>query len=200
MAMLVIYRTDNKPLTKVQYYKVVVVAKQMGLTIGFQLSSAFEAGASSGVAYGVAGALGGASQGQFYNGVNSGAAAGYTGVVYGLGCVVNGMVTASYANIHALKRLSKWPCGWREVHGAKEFEHHVVGAYIRQQQGRKPSQAVTNRRPRRFLAEVSNRRIQKSRAPRGARDSLYEYLASAFCTSRAHFEDEVNWLMTFPTA
>lgn len=133
MAMLVIYRTDNKALSKEQYDKVVVVAKQMGITIGWQLSSAFEAGATGGAAFGAAGALGGSTQSYFYSGASAGAAAGYTGVVYGLGGIVNGMVTASYANIHALEAAVEMALRDAEKYdGAKNFQRiHVVGAYVR---------------------------------------------------------------------
>ncbi len=132
MSMLIIYRTDSQPLTKAQYDKVGVVAKRMGIQIGWQLSSPFEAAATSGGAYAAAGALGGATQGHFYPGAMVGAAAGYTAAVYGLGGVVNGLVTASYANVHAVALATEMALRDDERDGVNEFRRiHVVGAFVR---------------------------------------------------------------------
>ena len=132
MSMLIIYRTDSRPLTKAEYDAVGVEAKKMGIRIGWQLSSAFEAGASSGGAYGVAGAAGGATQGHFYEGAMVGAAAGYTGAVYGLGGVVNGVMNASYANVYAVAQATETALRDEERDGKKEFRRiHVVAAFVR---------------------------------------------------------------------
>ena len=133
MAMLIVYRTDNQPLTRAQYDKVVIIARRMGIVLKWQLSSPFEAGMMSGLAYAAAGAGGGSTQGHYYPGADSGAAAGYTGVVYGLGGVMNGLVTASYANIHAIEKMVEDAIqdGIRYDSQDDMKRVHVVGAYIR---------------------------------------------------------------------
>jgi hypothetical protein len=104
MGMLVFYRTDDLPLTEDQYKALVLIAKKRKVTIDYQLSGPWEAGASGFFAYGAAGAGGGATQGLFYNGAAVGPAAGYTAAVYGLGGLVNGLITASYAEAFAVAK------------------------------------------------------------------------------------------------
>lgn len=132
MSMLIIYRTDDQPLTKEQYDGVTRIAQKMGIRIGWQLSSAVESAATSFAAYGVGGYLGGSTQSHFYAGALRSAAAGYTGVVYGLGGVINGMMNASYANIYAVSQTTEIALRDEERAGASEFFRvHVVAAFIR---------------------------------------------------------------------
>lgn len=133
MAKIVIYRTDDKPFTRDQYNAIAAKAKKMGVVIDSQLSSAFESGAASGGAYGVAGAVGGATQGLFYSGALVGAAAGYTGTVYGLGGVISGLVTASYAQVYAVAAATEMALRDAERYDGKKIFHrvHVVAAFIR---------------------------------------------------------------------
>ncbi len=152
MTMLVIYRTDDKPLTKEQYDAVGIVAKKMGVQIGWQLSSSFESAAMSGLAYGAAGTIGGATQGLFYDGVLVPAAAGFTGAVYGLGGAVNGLVTASYANVYAVAAATEVAMRDEERYSprnAKNFERvHVVAAFIRSRNNAgAPAPGLTERMP-----------------------------------------------------
>lgn len=135
MCMIIIYRTDHKPLTKEQYTAVTKIAKEMGVQINWQLTGPFEAAASSGGAYALAGLGGGASQGMFYPGAMTGAAAGYSAVTYGLGGVVNGLVTASYAKTYAVAQATEMAMRDAETDmddGAKILHRvHVVGAFVR---------------------------------------------------------------------
>ncbi|MDP2655275.1 MAG: hypothetical protein Q8P17_01805 [bacterium] len=133
MSMIIIYRTDDQPLTLPQYEATTKIAQKMGIRIGWQLSSAFESGVVTGAAYYGAGALGGATQGFFYKGALVGAAAGYTGAVYGLGGVINGVMSASYANIHAVSQATELAIRDAEKYdGMNIFKRiHVVGAFIR---------------------------------------------------------------------
>lgn len=132
MRMLVIYRTDDQPLTREQYAAIGKVAQKMNIQIGWQLSSGMEAALSSGVAYAAAGAAGGATQGIFYEGAMVGAAAGYTGAVYGLGGTINGLVTASYANVYAVGAATEQAIRDMENDGERSLHRiHVVAAFVR---------------------------------------------------------------------
>ncbi len=132
MTMLVFYRTDQQPITKAQYRAVVGIAKEMHFTLDYQLSSPYEAGASGFAAYGTAGYLGGLTQSHFYPGAIAHAAAGWTGTVYGLGGLVNGLVTYSYSEVFDLGTMVETTMRDREKDGEKIFHDlHVVAAFVR---------------------------------------------------------------------
>ncbi|MHB8709938.1 MAG: hypothetical protein ACYC6X_00025 [Minisyncoccota bacterium] len=133
MSMLVFYRTDHKPLTEAQYRAVADIAKEMHITLDYQLSSPYEAGASGLGAYGAAGYLGGLTQGHFYPGAIEHAAAGWTGTVYGLGGLVNGLVTYSYSEVFDLGQMVETTMRDREKYdNATVFNRvHVVAAFVR---------------------------------------------------------------------
>lgn len=134
MTMLVIYRTDHQPLTYTQYLAVQDVAKEMHMTLaGRQLSGPLEAGLTSGGAGAAAGAAGGATQGLFYAGAMAGPAAGYTAAVYGLGYVVNGLQSYSYAQVFAQAQMVETTIRDREKydHAGIFARLHVVGAFVR---------------------------------------------------------------------
>ena len=133
MAMLIIYRSDDLPFTYAQYKAVQTVAEQMNLILGWQLSSKWEAAASGGVAYRAAGAAGGATQGLFYTGALTGAAAGYTASVYGLGGVVNGLTTYSYGRVFDLAEMVERTIRDKEKYDrdARFARIHVVAAFVR---------------------------------------------------------------------
>lgn len=134
MSMMIIYRTDDQPLTREQYDTVSEIAQKMGVKIGWQLSSPVESALSQAVVYGAAGAAGGATQGLFYPApVMVGAAAGYSGSVYALAGAVNGLVTASYANVYAIAHSTEVALRDEERYsGRKDLRRiHVVGAFIR---------------------------------------------------------------------
>lgn len=89
-------RTGKNPILYAQYLAVQDLAERLQIQVDWQSSSNGEACASEGIPYAGAGAIGGASQGLFYPGAMAGAAAGVSGLTYGLGGCVNGVVTHSY--------------------------------------------------------------------------------------------------------
>lgn len=97
-------RTGENPILYSQYLAIQDLAGAMKMQVDWQTSSAFEAGASEFVPYGLAGAGGGSSTGILYPMARAltAPAAGVTGLVYGFGGSVNGVVSASYANVYAL--------------------------------------------------------------------------------------------------
>lgn len=132
MNMLVFYRTDKQPITRAQYDAVVDVAKEMDIVLGWQISSPFEAGVSGFLAYGLAGAAGGATQPNFYAGAAGGAATGYTAAVYGFGGVVSGITTYSYARVYAIGSMVEITLRDREKAGEAAYRNlHVVGSFVR---------------------------------------------------------------------
>ncbi|MHB8660597.1 MAG: hypothetical protein ACYC75_01475 [Minisyncoccota bacterium] len=133
MSMLVFYRTDRQPLTEAQYRAVADIAREMHITLDYQLSSPTEAAASGLVAYGAAGYLGGLTQRHFYPGAIEHAAGGWTGTVYGLGGLVNGLVTYSYSEVFDLGQMVERTMRDREKYdNATVFNRvHVVAAFVR---------------------------------------------------------------------
>ena len=133
MTLLVVYRTDNKPLTYEQYQAVQEVAAEDHLILKGQLSSPFEAMGAAGAAGAAAGAAGGASQGIFYEGAMAGAAAGYTATVYGLGYVVNGAMSYSYGRAFDEAQMVETTIRDREKYDKQKVfaRVHVVAAFVR---------------------------------------------------------------------
>lgn len=124
MSMLVVYRTDKKPITKEQYVSVVAVAQEASNQVGLQLSSSLEAAISSGFPFGIAGAGGGALEG--------GLAAGAAGTAGFLGGVVSGLQNASYANVWLVADITEVTLRDREASGEKMLKGlHVSAAFIR---------------------------------------------------------------------
>ncbi len=133
MAMIAIYRTDGKAVTPEQYRAIQDIALGMNLVLEKQISSSAEAAASGFGAYGAAGAAGGAMEPLFYPGALGGAAAGYTGLVYGFGGLVNGLTTYSYSYVYDVAEMVETAMRDREKYdGATEFQRiHVVAAFVR---------------------------------------------------------------------
>lgn len=138
MAMIVLARSDYNPKTGqnaptwAQYQAVQEAASAVGIQVDWQLSSGFEAAGSEAMPYLGAGAVGGASQGIAYAGADAGAAATVSGITYMMGGAVNGLVTASYANVSAVAKLLEDTIRDRENDGQSIFHNvHVAAAYIR---------------------------------------------------------------------
>ena len=91
-------QSGANPITYAQYQAVGKVAARLQIQIDWQTSGNGEACLSEGMPYAAAGAIGGATTGLFYpgGGLLAGPAAGVSGVTYGLGGCVNGIVTHSY--------------------------------------------------------------------------------------------------------
>lgn len=138
MPQIVLARSDfnrktgaNAP-TWAQYLAVQEAGEDIGIQVDWQLSSGFEAATSEAVPYLGAGAIGGATQGIAYAGADAGAGALVSGVTYMLGGAVNGLVTASYANVSAKAKLLEDAIRDKEADGMKIFHNlHVAAAYIR---------------------------------------------------------------------
>jgi hypothetical protein len=131
MSMIIIYRSDHKPLTYAQYQAVQGVAKEMGITLTGQLTSPFKAMATGGLAYAAAGAAGGSTQALFYPGALAGAAAGYSAAVYGMGGVVTGATTYSYGKDYDVADMTEKTMRDREDDGENVFHHiHVSAAFV----------------------------------------------------------------------
>jgi hypothetical protein len=114
MTMMVVYRTDNLAMTKVQYDAVVGVAKKMGEKVGLQLSSPFEASVASGVTGAVAGHFDSA------------------GLAYGMVGIIGGLSTYSYAKVYAASEATEQALRDEENAGQKIFHRiHVTPAFVR---------------------------------------------------------------------
>ncbi|HHT9130557.1 MAG TPA: hypothetical protein ACFYEC_06810 [Candidatus Brocadiaceae bacterium] len=123
MSMLIVYRTDKQPVTREQYQEVVKIAQEASAKVGLQLSSSLEAAVSSGFPYGLAGAAGG--------GIDGAITAGATGTAAFLGGMINGLQTASYANVWLVGDITEITLRDRERDG-EDFHHlHVSAAFIR---------------------------------------------------------------------
>lgn len=124
MSMLIVYRTDDQPITQEQYDAVVKVAQRVSIQVGLQLSSSLEAAASSGFPYGLAGAAGGAIEG----GITAGAA----GTAAFLGGMISGLQTASYSNVWAVADMTEVTLRDIETAGdATTHRLHVAAAFTR---------------------------------------------------------------------
>ncbi len=132
MSMLIIYRTDNSPLTYSEYLAVQGVAAHDHLVLMGQLSSPFEAMVTDGFAGAVAGAAGGATQGLFYTGGMAGPAAGYSAAVYGLGYLVNGALSYSYGTVYDMAQMVETTMRDDEKydHNRIFYRLHVVAAFV----------------------------------------------------------------------
>lgn len=153
MSMLAITTYNGQAPTKEQYDAVAEIARQQARMIGWQLSSATESAVVSALAGGAAGAAGGSTQGIIYAGASAGSAAAYTAAVYGLGYLVNGLITASYANVYgvaqatelALRDNERLTPRYREVFKGV----HVVAAFIRSKNTHdEPSSDLAERMPK----------------------------------------------------
>ncbi|MBI3572409.1 hypothetical protein HY091_02675 [Candidatus Kaiserbacteria bacterium] len=138
-------RTGENPLLYTQYLAVQDVADRLQIQIDWQTSSNREACASEGIPYAGAGAVGGGSQTVFYPGVAAGPAAGVTGVTYGLGGCVNGMVTHSYdgdASVgdsleRAIRDIEEDGKEYKDANGNSLFHNvHVTASYVRSRNNR----------------------------------------------------------------
>ena len=135
MSMLAITTYNGQAPTPEQYRAVAEVAKRQAQVIGWQLSSSGESAVVSALAGGAAGAAGGATQGIIYTGASGGSAAAYTAAVYGLGYMINGLITASYANVFAVAQATELAIRDHERYDPAYKELfkgvHVVAAFIR---------------------------------------------------------------------
>lgn len=111
MTMMVVYRTDDQPLTRGQYETVVAVAKKMGARVGLQLSSSFEAGATGGAL----GALGGSFD-------SSGASYGFVGIV-------GALATYSFAKAFVVAEATEYAL--RDDENPEFKKIHVSPAFVR---------------------------------------------------------------------
>ncbi len=133
--MLAVTTYNGQAPTPEQYREVAKIAKRQAEMIGWQLSSATESAVVSALAGGAAGAAGGSTQGIIYAGASAGSAAAYTAAVYGLGYMVNGLITASYANVYGVAQATELAIRDYEKYDPKYSELlkgvHVVAAFIR---------------------------------------------------------------------
>jgi hypothetical protein len=119
-------RTGEDPITYPQIIGVQDLAQTMKIQLDWQTTTALEAGASEFLPYGVAGSAGGASTGILYQSARAltAPAAGVTGLVYGFGGFVNGVITASYANVHALSTALEKAMRDHEREGKKYLDQN----------------------------------------------------------------------------
>lgn len=132
MSVLVIYRTDNRPVSWQDYQLVQGIARRMNLTLMGQLSTAFEAAGSGMLAYGMAGAAGGAAQGAFYAGAAPAGAA-VSGLVYAFGGAVTGATTFAYGRDFDLSQMVETSLrdAARHDHLVEAERLHVVAGFVR---------------------------------------------------------------------
>lgn len=124
MSMLIVYRTDHQSITQEQYDAVVKIAREASAQVGLQLSSSSEAAISSGFPYGLAGVAGGI--------IDGGITAGVAGTAGFLGGMVNGLQTASYANVWLVAEITETTLRDEYAAGNKGFHGlHVSAAFTR---------------------------------------------------------------------
>lgn len=111
MTMMVVYRTDDEPLTKSQYDAVVKIAKKMGARVGLQLSSAFEAGVAGGALSALAGSFD--SAGASYGGLG----------------IVGSLSTYSFAKAYVVTEATEYAL--RDEENAALKKIHVSPAFVR---------------------------------------------------------------------
>lgn len=139
-------RTWENPITYSHFLAMQDLAYAMKIQVDWQTSTAFEAGASEFVPYGMAGAAGGASTGLLYPfaGALTAPAAGVGGLTYGFGGFVNGVVTASYSNVFALTQALELAMRDAERDGKKYLDAngkslfrnlHAVASFTRSRNG-----------------------------------------------------------------
>lgn len=151
MSMLAITTWNGTPPTPEQYRVVADIARKQASLLGWQLSSAAESIVISGLVGGAAGAAGGSTQGLIYTFGSAGSAAAYTAAVYGLGYMVNGAITASYANVYAVAYATELALRDNEKYGDDKTKKilkgvHVVAAFIRSGNSHeKPAGALSER-------------------------------------------------------
>lgn len=115
MTKMFVVRTDDEPITRLQYDAVVNLAKKMGERIGVQISSPFEAGVASGVAQAIAG--------RFDS----------SGLAYGIVGIIGGVATYSYAMIIAVAEATELAIRDEVDDGGQKYlkRIHVIPAFVR---------------------------------------------------------------------